>query len=373
MTNLQEDIKKLGLSNSQISNYSQSFTIEEIGIKSNYEFSEFLKPYGFDPKEIQEKDEATIKDYYTQFLILSLTDLYNPAKVRDILIYCSNQSSSEIEWLKKVRDMMVSVYSNAPDISSSDYDKFIEVIDRLIEEIEVRAVNQANRETFSEVEMPIDMDEHYYTLKLANLQQHKSLRLDKDHKEFRSAYFNELSNRLSKGLSSTELEPFLKHQLKFINDKIGWLRYVDHMMNRSNRHRDEHPKSNDSILMDLIPALIGKIINPKNEILGSDDKKIVLVDIDQRLMIETKFTIHEIVLLEVLLNLSGIIDTEHLTNTAKARFIANHFTKDRSKDSFQEKSVIQAMKRVNPKAIEDLDEKLDRIKELLKHKAKSIV
>ncbi|WP_422005240.1 hypothetical protein [Roseivirga pacifica] len=259
MNTLLDDIKKIGLKNSLIKEFVKSYSLDEIQLGNNYEFATFLRERGLDWREINQEEENTIIQFYIQFLILSLIDLSNPSQVKGLLREGARKSSSETEWLIKVNNMMEKIYSNALNLPSSQYNQLRREIDLAIEEIEVREENLEARKNKPEIEMPIDMIDHDYTIRLKDLQKHKSIRLKKNTEEFRSAYFQELRNKLLTDLSSSELEPFLRHQLQYIDGKLNWLRYVDNLVNKSNRHRNDHPKSNDSILMDLIPDLISEL------------------------------------------------------------------------------------------------------------------
>jgi hypothetical protein len=268
--------------------------------------------------------------------------------------------------------MMKKTYSSALNLPSSQYNQLRREIDLAIEEIEVREENLAARKNKPEIEMPIDMIDHDYTIRLKDLQKHKSLRLRKNTAEYKSAYFQELENKLLTGLSSTEIEPFLKHQLRYIDDKINWLRYVDLLVNKSNRQRNDHPKSNDSVLMELIPRLIYKLNRQTNHYASVEYDKVSFIGIESSTVLKTQFTIPELVLLFHILNISGYLDTDSITKNKLADFISDHFTTPKSSKGIKAGSVLTAMKKTNHEAYNSLDEKLDRLRQLLKSESESI-
>ncbi|WP_422356746.1 hypothetical protein [Roseivirga pacifica] len=372
MNTLLDDIKKTGLKNSLIKEFVKFYSIDEIQLENNYEFATFLREKGLDWREIIKEEENTIIEFYIQFLILSLINLSNPSQVKGLLREGARKSSSETEWLIKVNNMMEKTYSNALNLPYSQYNQLRREIDLAIEEIEVREENLAARKNKPEIEMPIDMIDHDYTIRLKDLQKYKPIRLKKNTEEFRSAYFQELENRLLTGLSSTEIEPFLKHQLRYIDDKINWLRYVDRLVNKSNRQRNDHQRSNDSVLMELIPRLIYKLNRQTNQYASVEYDKISFIGIESSTVLKTQFTIPELVLLFDILNTSGYLDTDSITKNKLADFISDHFTTPKSPKGIKAGSVLTAMKKTNHEAYYTLDEKLDRLRQLLKSESESI-
>jgi hypothetical protein len=247
--------------------YNQEFinSLENIELRSNTDLHYYLSDQSINEASRKNLSQDEFREHYISFLKARLTDLSSPTGTENLLKSQASKTHDEVNWLNKLRNFMKHHYKQSKDLDLGDYVVLDKIFEKVIDEYEIRQEIKAEREKIKEYEMPIDKGDDYYDIKLQDLQRHKPVRLSKDPLAFRQAYFGEISSRLSNGLSSSEITPFLKYQLSFIKDKLGWLRYIDNMMNSGTRHRDPDPHSNDSLLRVKIPELIDELRTEKEK------------------------------------------------------------------------------------------------------------
>tara|TARA_R110001592_G_scaffold72904_5_gene222817 strand:- start:1361 stop:2488 length:1128 start_codon:yes stop_codon:yes gene_type:complete len=303
---------------------------EEATRISNYAFYSFLKDNSIEQSDQEALDREQRQEWYATFLISNLNTLPNRAKTRNFLHEQASITHDAINWLKAVRSFMKDHFRENPELDLDHYADLDKVIETVIDEFEIMHEKQTEweKERLKVYEMPIDKDDHRYSIKRKDVQRHTTKRIEKNPEVFKGAYFEEVSSRLSGGISSVEIIPFLKHQLKYIEHKQEWLSYVNNSMNSSNRERNPHPKSNDSLMMELIPNLIKEVINEEEgdleELYKSKPEKI-----------KTDLTAAELRLLFRIFLESGYIKEvydisdskkEKRNKTALARLVTNEFS-----------------------------------------------
>ncbi|NVJ64634.1 MAG: hypothetical protein HWD84_10465 [Flavobacteriaceae bacterium] len=215
--------------------------------------------------------------------------------------------------------------------------------------------------------MALDETGNFYGLSKQQFDEYKDSDGNRPNDSF--IYETLLSNKL-KEHSISDLEDFIEHQVNSVNDKIDWLRNLDRMVNKNDFPFFEETQNKRELSV-LVPRLIKKYKNGDKSINSIDHKSVVLVDIDQSVVINTKFTINELVLLFDLLNLEDLIHTDSLTKDQLSNFLSSHFSSLMRKDSIKPGSIRQALKKVNDSAFQTLDDKLINLRKRLRQKSES--
>jgi hypothetical protein len=216
-------------------------------------------------------------------------------------------------------------------------------------------------------ERPLDTTGNFYGISKSEFDNHRLENGEQLDLEYR--YSHLLVEKL-RNHTEPELEDFIEFQLKDIKDKLSWLRNLDILVIKNEiTFFDDTP--NRTELRKLIPRLIKKYKNNPTETVSAQSNTNLIV-LNDSLIIKTKFTISELILLFNLLDLGGLIDLEGITQKKFSEFLSTHFTSLNKPDGFKASSVLQIMKNENHEALKALDDKLISIRTLLKHKNNSI-
>ena len=224
-----------------------------------------------------------------------------------------------------------------------------------------------NHIPYSFTEMPLDTTGNFFGIskvEFDNQRLENGEQLEPDHR-----YRYLLTNKLTVH-SISDLEDFIEFQLDKIQDKLTWLRNLDIMVNKNIVPFFGESQCKTK-LETLIPEIIQKYKTPFKETPSTQGNTTFLA-LDNSMVIKTKFTIDELILLFEILNFSDLIETEGITKVKMSEFIATHFTSINKTDGFKPSSVVEMMKRKNDKAFRDLDDKLSALIKRLRQKNNAI-
>jgi hypothetical protein len=348
---------------------------EGIKVELNYDLQSYLKDHLVDRSDHGEIGTKELGKLYLNFLINKLSDVSNPSKIRGFLYEQSELTSKDqISWLKEVKELVRNHFRSHSELVTDNYLILDKIIEKLIDEFEIREETKAINQKVKMHEMPIDRDDHRYSIKRHELQRHTTIRIEKDPEQFRRAYFQELSSRLSGSISSVEIKPFLKHQLKYIENKLEWLGFVNNMMNSGTRNRNPHPDSNDSQMMKLIPELIKEVMKAEEGVIiegyVEEKKQNDPIYLGMKEKIKTDLSVPQLSLLFKVFVKSGyiknIIDPEtpryKLNITALARVVSREFSSE-NEETISDTQIRLKYDNVLPNTYLEIDEILNELLE----------
>jgi hypothetical protein len=111
-------------------------------------------------------------------------------------------------------------------------------------------------------ETPLGPEDEYYSIKPSELNSLKIYQPENNNKQIR--YQIALQNKLME-LPSSDLEDFLKYQIKMVQDRLSWLRTLDTMMNKNLQQRTLEKSKHQLILEELIGQLVKRVKSEFNE------------------------------------------------------------------------------------------------------------